>query len=397
MSTSREIIDESDVYVDVHKAIRRLAPAPKARYQRRLSQAAEGNGAEAKLTEDDLMAAIEARPKRVNSIGGKSDHTRELSSSPNFKGPLTTMMRRTSSGQGRLDITPPVPVRANFDELKQHLKHLGPSNPATNPRGTKSTTVKIKPGIIIAHPQPRTSPAPPEVIEEVPRDEEEGDESTSLLRPITPKDGVHAIQQTYGSMARVQSQDLENTAPSKSSPLIKFDEPEAQLEDQATQTSAHASTADLTLSTSVQPEPQSNKSSRGSSDSSPTETASPLISKNGRYVRSGSITENIIESRGIRKVVLETTSSNEEEEEEAYPVGRHRGLGSRSNLNVPSTEPIIEEGDENGLGGGSSSTTAGPSSDAGATGDASTENGQGSGTAGSKKKTRRKKKKGGKS
>ena len=28
---SREIIDESDVYVDVHKAIRRLAPAPRTR------------------------------------------------------------------------------------------------------------------------------------------------------------------------------------------------------------------------------------------------------------------------------------------------------------------------------------------------------------------------------
>jgi len=33
-----EIIDESDVYIDVHKAIRRLTPAPKARVQRRLSE-----------------------------------------------------------------------------------------------------------------------------------------------------------------------------------------------------------------------------------------------------------------------------------------------------------------------------------------------------------------------
>ena len=30
-NNDREIIDESDVYVDVHKAIRRMAPAPRTR------------------------------------------------------------------------------------------------------------------------------------------------------------------------------------------------------------------------------------------------------------------------------------------------------------------------------------------------------------------------------
>lgn len=361
-TSCREIIDESDVYIDVHKAIRRLTPAPKARLQRRLSQVEDEirrhSRDDTKITDDDLLEGHDLRYKRIDSIGGKSD-TRELSSSPRTT--ATLLMRRSSAGvDGRL-MDGTVPVRANFEDIKEHLKHLGPSNPASNPKGTKSTTVKIKPGIVV-HQQPRAASVAGDIIEEAVHDE--GDETTGLLRPkATGKDGIRALHQSYGAVSTgdITSEPIENGKTIR----IKIDDADARaLADEATQTSAHSSKADL-----IHFEPET-----GNED----EIASPAsdIGPYGRqsYVRSGSITENVVESRGIRKVVLETTSSNESDED--------LSLETRSHLSVPSalqgSEEDEDEHDGNGEGASGAST-----------------GGQSQG--GKKKKNRRKKRKGSKS
>jgi hypothetical protein len=76
---------------------------------------------------------------------GNIEPPANLSSSPKM---TTLMMRRSSTGpDGRMQATT-VPVKGNLEELRPHLKHLGPSNRASNPRNTKVTSVKIKPVVL---------------------------------------------------------------------------------------------------------------------------------------------------------------------------------------------------------------------------------------------------------
>lgn len=390
----REIIDESDVYIDVHKAIRRMAPAPKARYQRRHSQGQPPDGNDGKSSEDtkvgeeDPSDTYENR-KSYNSVPDHHEH-RDRSGSP-MTG--TFLLRRTSAGiDGRMEN---VPVRASFNDIRQHLKHLGPSNPASNPKATRSTTVKIKPRTV--HPdQPRSNTIADEAIQEEPRDEDDdGDETTSLLRgKIAPKDGVQALAQSYGATGTpALPRGLENVPP------IKVDVPK---DERATQGSAPPSATDLATavtSSSVRPEQRS----RSGSDSTPSGSNSPYGPKKGLFARSGSITENVVESRGgIRKVVLETTSSNDDEDEalQGGP-GRNGKAASRSNMSLPHT---TAEGDEDEDGNGGVLTVAG-AAEAGASGtgaasageqNGGSNSGAGGGSSGGKKKNRRKKRKGNK-
>lgn len=367
-----------------------MAPAPKAKYQRRLSHGGksitDGNDGKSsediKIGEDEVRENGDTRKKDVKSAA-ETGHARDRSGSPMTS---TLLLRRSSAGpDGRLDN---VPVRASFDDIKQHLKHLGPSNRASNPKTTRSTTVKIKPGIVV-HDLPQSASVAEETIPEVPNDEGEDDnETTSLLRgKIIPKDGAHAVAQTYGTTSIGSlPRSGENT------PLItKTVDPTAQ-EDQATQTSAHASRTDLTVM-AAEPSPQKARSHRSSSGSemSPIDASSPFASASRRSLlaRSGSITEQVVETRGIKKTVLETTSSNDEDDEQ-----RHQRMASRSNLSLPSTgilSPV--PGDEEETSPGASNGSPSPGEPAGSsTANAGNQNGGGNG--GSKKKNRRKKRKG---
>lgn len=371
-----------------------MAPAPKAKYQRRLSHGgksvADANDGkpneDIKFGEDEILENGNNQ-KKDPKPAAEAGHMRDRSGSPMTS---TLLLRRSSAGpDGRLDN---VPVRASFDDIKQHLKHLGPSNRASNPKSTRSTTVKIKPGIVV-HDPPQSAPVAEETIPEVPRDEEGEDdnETTSLLRgKIIPKDGAHAVAQTYGATGVGSApRSLQN------SPLIKTADMTAQ-EDQATQTSARASATDLTMAVeqSSKPEVRSHRSSSGS-EMSPVDALSPYGSRKSLLARSGSITEQVVETRGIKKTVLETTSSNDEDEEH-----RHQRMASRSNLSLPSTgvlSPVPGDEEETSLG---SSSVASPSPGESATvaSGGNGQNGGGNGSGGaSKKKNRRKKRKGGKS
>jgi metal transporter CNNM len=292
-----------------------------------------------------------------------------------------------------------VPVRANLEDIKQHLKHLGPSNPATNPNKTRSTTVKIKPGSGAHLAQLRSGASAERASEEVAM--EEGDETTRLLRPeLSGKDGIQALgQQSYGSVGPAMPLHLSPRA--NDVPILILEAGEQA--DKSTQTSndcdrKSSETATGAAASNQQPgqhlHQQSSTSPSGESASS-TPTGNTLVPKRP-YVRSGSITENIIESGGVRKVVLEMASSTDEEETQP---GKSNGKFSR-----PS--PVEEQEDENadedvfvspfssssrGEGAGSYAEAAAKGASQGSQEDsANTGSGEGK-----KKNNRRKKRKGG--
>ncbi|KAB5566662.1 hypothetical protein GE09DRAFT_959481 [Coniochaeta sp. 2T2.1] len=295
-----EIIDESDVYIDVHKAIRRLTPAPKARLQGRPSENQTPKGSDTGIlvdTSDPNDTPTAPNGKRPGPITAQTD-AHILSSSPRA---TTMMMRRSSAGIDGQLVKSTVPVRANLEEMRQHLRHLGPSNPATNPKNTRSTTVKIKPGIITSN---RVESVAADQLEEVPVNGRQDDETTALLNSVSGKDGIQALHTHYGTSSP-KPQTPTNAPNGATEAAVQAAPAEEDLADKATQTKPFASTDVLGLT------PMTPTVSNESVHSLPPDFGTTLPRRN---VRSGSITENVVETRGVRKVVLETTSSNEDED-----------------------------------------------------------------------------------
>ncbi len=241
------------------------------------------------------------------------------------------MMRRNPAGMEGQVLQSPISVRANLDEVRKNLRYLGPSNPATNPKNTRSTTVKIKTGLPLPVAPPRTGSAQTEVIERISEDGE-GDETTRLLqpRPTGSNTGAPAMRQSYGSadIVNVPTRLSGGVQPSTTTeaPLVGN-----EVEDPAPQAATRPSSSDLSL--------DALKYDRGAmfSDGHGSDLSPPsLIRKT--IVRSGSITENIIEAGKYQKVVLETTSSTEEDElggSKSPSPTFHRG---RSSANVAGAE-----------------------------------------------------------
>ncbi|KAK4242824.1 hypothetical protein C8A03DRAFT_29062 [Achaetomium macrosporum] len=385
-----EIIDESDVYIDVHKAIRRLTPAPKARVQRRQSDDPSGKFNGQRIRRSDSESVLEDLHQAVQTASTTSYGSPMLSSSPKT---ATLMLRRSSAGLDGQMLKATVPVRANIEDIKQHLKHLGPSNPATNPNKTRSTTVKIKPGSG-THSAQRSGASAERASEETAM--EEGDETTRLLRPeLSGKDGIQAlVQQNYGSVGPAMPLHLSPRA--NDVPILVLDSGDqahksTQTLDNTKQMTNQTTTAAADTAT---PKKQSRTSSSGGSASS-TPTDNTLVPKRP-YVRTGSITENIIESGGVRKVVLEMASSADEEEPQQ---GKSNGKAPRPS---PVEEQEEEDEDEDVFVSPFSSRgeEAGSYAEAAAKGasqEAQRENSNTGSGAGKKKNNRRKKRKGGRS
>lgn len=389
-----EIIDESDVYIDVHKAIRRLTPAPKAKMHRRPSEDPTN-----RHSGDNDTVIVEGRDATHDHKVGEMLAGHDIaiiSSSPKA---TTFMMRRSSAGVDGHMVQTTVPVRANLEELRQHLRHLGPSNPATNPKNTRSTTVKVKPG----HPLPPRPASVSEGFLESSRDahdthdHDETDETTSLLRPqVTGKDGIQALTQSYGGINTAPALTVHLTSPGE----VANGAPAVTLEavdqaSKATQTPAKMSQADTGVEASGQQSSSSGESGRSF------RTDINLAPKRG-IVRSGSITENVVESRGVRKVVLETTSSNDDDEFTLLAGSPDQPRSrTRSGAGLFRSERVVEEEEEEEEDEGLLSPDPGDENMAESSkqgGDATNEaTPSASGSTGAKKKSRRKKRKGGKS
>lgn len=306
-----EIIDESDVFVDVHKAIRRMTPAPKSRVPKgaiveHADHVAAGER-EPLLKEDkdhnDGSSEIKRAPTaEVQAL--RANRSSEGALSPN-----RTSLRRTSSAQVGSDREgmqkKPMPSGI------EHLKHLGPSNPASRPKTTRYNTVKVKPG-----PTPLTDGQRPSMdgtdVRKASVSSQPGPE-TNLLRAAgrDAKDGVLALHAGYGSI------------PSGSPPSPKNSRKGILY--------AHAEEkARNSRSRSANRSRRSSESTLGSLSSGA--MLSPRSSNRRPTARSGSITENIIDSGGIQKTVLELTSSSEEQDKamngqsnSGEPTARARG------------------------------------------------------------------------
>lgn len=126
-------MDESDVYVDVHKAIRRNKPAPKNRVPKGaiVTEVIKDMGE----AEENLIDLGEEQKEQAPGL------QRLLTSdgvNKNKANGAPSVRRSSSIADAGL------PKKDNRD--RDHLKNLGPSNLASRPRQTRYNTVKIKPG-----------------------------------------------------------------------------------------------------------------------------------------------------------------------------------------------------------------------------------------------------------
>lgn len=299
-----EIVDESDVFVDVHKAIKRAIPAPTRRIPKtyRIPDQPTTNGTTATadlvdIGEGETLDAAELQKSKTNDPNQRSKI-------------LANVRRRSSAGNSLGDGKTSQRVsRASTDDVLRHLGHLGPSNLASRPRTTRYSTVKIKPGAESTSKEyggdGRATPLrrPSETLSEY-----QGGIGEGVVRSggKEASDAVQALQNGHGtgpgspnerrppsSTKGVQADLLEEDGPTENGDGEDHTE-------QAVRPSARTFDSHSTV---------------GSLPGSPSGAKSPFYRSKGP-ARSGSITENIIDANGFRKVVLETTSSSESNEEE---------------------------------------------------------------------------------
>lgn len=321
----------------MHKAIRRIAPAPRTRYTR-------GNLVVDAPTTDDETDVDE----RTRLLASKDSTTQSRKSSVNGSRETTLLLRRRSSTSS--DKNRPLPIRSNTADLRQHLKHLGPSNVASRPKATKYTSVKIKPGVGTipeGHvPTPASTQEGGSQQASTPQTgangESSGGHGSGLLGTagVDAKNGARAVAQGYGTISPVSNREESYTheGPSSSSPPKHMTAREASaFADSHTSSkpvdhspSDHEDTKPSEQNgdheeSQEEPElPQKlvvkgstsrpiSRDRRGSESSH--STLEDLEDRPGykarRTVRSGSITENIIDVGGMKKVVLEANSSSD--------------------------------------------------------------------------------------
>ncbi|KIX05852.1 uncharacterized protein Z518_03825 [Rhinocladiella mackenziei CBS 650.93] len=305
-----EIVDESDVFVDVHKAIRRAMPAPTRRIPKTflLSDPSTANGPTADLVNIDESETLSPDDlQRARTADG-------LPSKPRIVGGAR---RRSSGGNTSVGAEARAVKRTSTDEIKEHLKHLGPSNLAQRPKSTRYNTIKIKPGKETSSkeqaPDGRTTPI--RRISET-MSEYHGGIGEGILSSggKVASDGVQALKHGYGTISSSPGEQRPRSAVKGTQANL----PPAEDED--------AAGRDIQQS---QP-PATTMTSQSTIDSLPSSrprSKSPYYHTKGP-ARSGSITENIIDTNGFRKVILETTSSSESNEE-GENSGANKGLVQR--------------------------------------------------------------------
>lgn len=304
-----EIIDESDVFIDVHKAIRRLTPAPRTRVPKGEIVADAAHSPEnvyevLNMSDGQPTLDITGPEQRKSSVS-------ELGVSPKV---ATFLMRRRSSGNGSIDKqTTPLALRSNTPEIREHLKHLGPSNAAHRPKQTRINTVKIKPGVGTI-PENAAKPQDGAIVTPT---TSRGGIGEGLLESAGrgASDGVRTLQAGYGTInssahwATSWPQDLNaNGDGTKSLP---------QGSDDVTSPKSQPHDENVKIVVDNRPASQSSgysTSTLGSLHSVHSRSRSPMKRHKHTTARSGSITENFVDLGGVKKMVLETASSSDIEE-----------------------------------------------------------------------------------
>ena len=334
-----EIVDESDVFVDVHKAIRRLAPSPVYRTRLPKGHVVQVEHPTANGHDNDLIDIHEGETlspiaiQRVKTSDVVLPKTKSSHRNASPRQAVFPIRRRSSATDHK-------PQRYSSDEVREHLKHLGPSNLASRPKATRSTTVKIKPGntmgnLPISQGADEDSYSPPRRMSESTAGVQGGlGEGVLASAGKEASDGVQALQQGYGSY---------NGSPTKSRPTssaskgVQADPMDLIDIDQEDGDNGHENDRGRFDTQSSQDRGRDSRSM--STVKSLPKKESKLDSPTQLHrgpARSGSITENIIDLNGIRKVVLQTnsSSSNDEDENSGANKGRQDGQShSRSASN----------------------------------------------------------------
>ena len=317
-----EIIDESDVYIDVHKAIRRLNPAPKSRVPK---------GEVVTEPEDTIAAGEETL---IDADGDHKDDPHNAlqrnatvdgfpfkvnGNTPEVAAPagVRNAFRRSSSIANASDKEGGSRPRQMNPEMREHLKHLGPSNLASRPRTTRYNTVKIKPG---AGPM---AEALKDGVADTPRTGStaaQGGVGAGLLSSAgkDAKDGVLAVQAGYGTIGPASASPPTPKKARKSSFVNRASEETRQA-----RLGADNDGKLVSKSRSSRANSHSTVGSMNGRDS-----PSPSAPNPRTTVRSGSITENIIEAGGIRKTVLHMSSSSDDLDDDGG--ARVKGGGASS-------------------------------------------------------------------
>ncbi|KAJ5316698.1 hypothetical protein PENANT_c016G11264 [Penicillium antarcticum] len=303
-----EIIDESDVFIDVHKAIRRMAPAPKSRVPK--GKIIEEPPLNATIVTDGDL--IDADPENPASAPKHSDMVRRRSS---VEAPLPRFQLRKANGEHNSNMTDRwVTQMGTTDEIREHLKHLGPSNLASRPRQTRYSAVKIKRGNTSPSRSTQADFESAHSASDSPNIQNtstayQGGIGAGLLNSAGPdaKDGAHALKLGYGTMSSNDAMSKGTSAQQyKDLPHVSI--PEAVNEEQEDQP----------------PSASTGKGSSGNDSIRSTDSPTGFPYHRRGPARSGSITEQIVDVNGIRKVVLHANgTSSSDSEPRPQPESEH--------------------------------------------------------------------------
>ncbi|CAG7928155.1 unnamed protein product [Penicillium olsonii] len=352
-----EIIDESDVFIDVHKAIRRMAPAPKSRVPK--GKIVEEPPLNASVVSDGNL--IDVDTVKPPSVPKPADLIRRRSS---VEAPLPRFqLRKTNADINSNSTNEWVTQMGTTDAIREHLKHLGPSNLASRPRQTRYHAVKIKRNGTSPSRSAQTDHESGQSISDSQKHlpssaAYQGGIGAGLLNSAGPdaKDGAHALKIGYGTISSSENA-TKGTSAQQYKDLPHVSIPESVREEHEDQTRSgltrevcrgdpgsdnyeneNQTRSGLTREVSsvaeyeyehptrsgLTPKASSTEGSIKSSDS-PTEF--PYHHRGP--ARSGSITEQVVDVNGIRKVVLHAncSSSSEGESQSGHQHSKHSSSG----------------------------------------------------------------------
>ncbi|PWW77940.1 DUF21-domain-containing protein, partial [Tuber magnatum] len=267
-----EIIDESDVFIDVHKAIRRINPSPLSR--RSISThfpclseivSSTANAAASVTVPESITYPIDPSDKQPEHLLIRDGDPRSTSltphndSDPSHPHPPPTV-RRTG---------PQASLTGIPENILPQLKFLGPANLAGNPKSTKYKAVKIKPA---------------------------GNQDEHVRVPISAGEGIGQVIQAHESHA--------------ASPAIALASDENSRVDG---TYGALSTNPWTMTSDTAPLLGEPNSTDECGEDPEVENASRIKGARKRVARSGSLVERVEHVSGVPKTVIETTSSGSDE------------------------------------------------------------------------------------
>ena len=311
-----EIVDESDVFVDIHKAIRRI-PAPFHAY---LGRARENSVAESENLDIGDIETVNAGDIQIRRPANMIRSATASADPLHGRSPRGTkiMVRRKSSLSGETKL---VHIQQNTAEMREPFRTLAPASSARHPQPSRVATIKIKPGVGTIPENSKLEASKEDTNATVRRPIETPEPTEAqygigqdLVSPgLDARDGVAAVQAGYGTLSASQSL----TSPSRSRTESAGGNSKANREghSQRPRRGSHSTIESL-------PSPEG----------SPTRTSNPYFSRSSKKTtaRSGSITENLIDTGGVKKLVLELTSSSEEADGLLAPPSRGTPNGSRN-------------------------------------------------------------------